>query len=322
MKFLFTVFLIFIALISAVAQKTFQFKGQIYHNKSGPQKNISVLIDNQYPAVTNDNGIFIAAGLPQSTTMIKVSLSKSDYTILYPYSGYVLIPKDLNAVSQIIIGSTRDNQDLNQYLRLYTLIKNKPAPSNPDISLLSKKLDSLQSILINQHYTESELRNYKEIQDGKDDYLPEINGDMVDFQTKASDLKTAFKFVADYAFSEKNALEKLASSINNYNISFNKLNKQHLNYERRITDYWQNDSLRNDFRNWTSLALDTIHAQYIYPMQETIGQIRNYFIGHNKNEEIKKNIQQNISRMVVQLELLLPRLDESTKIIGIALANE
>lgn len=315
------VFIAFILMkcFNCIGQNTFQFKGQIYHTRLGPQENISILIDNQYPAVTNDAGVF-KVGLPNTTNHIKVSLSKSNYTILYPYGGFVLVPKDLNDVPQIIIGNASNNDYLQQYLALYKLVKNKPVGSDPGIIDLRRKMDSLQSALIKMHYTETELRTAKEIQDGKDDYLPEINGDIVDFRANAYDLKDAFKYIADYAFENGSALERLASSINNYNNSFNKLDHQHLNYEKRIADYWQSDSLRKVYHDLAGLALDTIHAKNIYPMQATISQIRDYFISRKKNTEAKKSIQQSISKMVQQLEILLTRLDEGTKRLAAALS--
>jgi hypothetical protein len=186
---------------------------------------------------------------------------------------------------------------------------------------LKIRMDSIQKLLFNLNYTDNELRTAKEIQDGKDDYLPEITGDIAEFATKASDLKTAFKYVSEYAFDKSSALEKLSIAILNYNNAHNKLDRQHLNYERRIADYWQSDSLRQRFEGLMSFALDTIHAQNIYPMQETLGRIREYFNKQNKSSEVRRNIQDDISRMVRSLEILLPRLEEGSRQVGFALAG-
>jgi hypothetical protein len=311
MKWLFQISLLCCAVNSCIAQNTFSFKAQVYHSKLGPQKNISVLIDNQYPAVTNDAGVFIVA-LPKTTSHLKVSLSQTNYTILYPYGGFVLVPKDLNDVPQIIIGNPKENDYLNQYLTLYKLIKNKPSSTttDPGVGVLKSKLDSLERQLINLHYTESEIRTAKEIQDGKDDYLPEISADLSEFRTKAIDLKTAFKYVSDYAFDNENALQKLVEAITNYNNSYNKLERQQLNYEKRIRDFWQNEELSISFQNLLSFSLDTLHRQTIYPMQEIIVEVRDYFINKNKNAELKKSIREKISARVEQLEVLLPKMEK------------
>jgi hypothetical protein len=302
-----------------VAQNTFSFKAQIYHNKLGPQKNVSVLIDNQYPAVTNDAGVFIV-GLPNATNHVKVTLSKTNYAILYPYGGYLLIPRDLNDVPQVIVGNVKENDYLNQYLTIYKLLKNKPkATSDPTVGALKSKLDSLESQLIKLNYTEAEIRTAKEIQDGKDDYLPEISADLLDYRVKAIDLKTAFRYVSDYAFDNASALQKLAEAITNYNYSLNKLDRQHMNYEKRIGDFWQNEQLKKSYHDLVEFALDTINRLKIYPMQETIAQIREYFInGKNKNTTLKKSIQDKINSATNELDVLLPKLEKET----IALLNE
>jgi hypothetical protein len=313
---------ILLLMMSAVvnSQNTITFKGQVYHNKLGPQKNLSILVDNQYPAVTNDAGVFIIS-LPKNTNRVKVSLSKSNYNILFPFGGLVLLPRDPNDVPQIIIGNVQENAYMQQYLSLYRLIKNRPVSTGApiDVQGLKNKMDSLQKLLIQLNYTETELRTAKELQDGKDNYLPEINGDLADFKIKAADLKTAFKYVSDYAFENPAALERLATAINNYNIAFNNLERQRVNYEKRIADYWQDESLTTNFRSLSSLALDTIHRQKIYPMQETIGQIRDYLVRGNKNAGLKKSIQDNIARMVQDLEALLPRFETEVNQMSAAL---
>lgn len=292
-----------------IAQNTFSFKGQVYHNKLGALKNVSVIIDNTYPSVTNDAGVFVV-GLPNNTTHIKVALSNSDYSILYPYGGYIAIPRDLNETPQVIVGNLKENDYLNQYLSLYKLVKGKTSTPDPNVQALKIKMDSLEKLLIKFHYTESDINTAKEIQNGKDDYFPTITGDLTDYITKAIDLKTAFKYVSDYAFDNVNALQKLAEAINNYNISFQTLSRQRSNYEKRIADYWKSDSLKINFNNLTSFALDTIHVQYIYPMQQTIAMIRDYRT--NRNTDLKKSIQQKISLQVQKLDVLLPKLDEDT----------
>ena len=321
MKCLLQIFLLITSVNFGVAQNTFSFKGQVYHNKLGPQKNVSVLIDNQYPAVTNDAGVFIV-GLPTATNHVKVTLAKTNYTILYPYGGYLLIPRDLNEVPQIIVGNLQENDYLNQYLTIYKLLKKKPVTvADPGIGALKNKLDSLETQLIKLHYTETEIRTAKEIQDGKDDYLPEITADLSEFKIKAIDLKTAFKYVSDYAFDNENALQKLVESITNYNNSYNKLERQQINYAKRIRDFWQNEQLSMSFQSLMSFSLDTLHRQTIYPMQEIIVEVRDYFINKNKNGELKKSIRGKISDRVQQLEMLLPKMEKESNYVLSLLAQ-
>lgn len=331
MRVIITVLFICLSVLQGKAQNTFQFKGLIVHNKSGPKPGIKVLIDG-IPAVTNSDGLFVLA-LPNATSSVVVSLEQhSGYTILYPYGGAVLIPRDLSKTSQIIIGDPKDDLLLQQYLRIYHLLKNKQSTSPADIARLNGKMDSLYTFLIRMNRTDMELKLAKEMQDGKDDYFPIISGDLIDYRIKAFDLKVAFKTIGDQNLRNRRLLEQLTAAANSYNASFNKLSTQHLTYERRIADYWQSDSLRNDFHNLAAFALDTIHAQNIYPMQPTIEQIQSYFLIHvgffknlfkkrSKKDKRVIAIRNNISVMVSNLDKLLPILEDDTRKLTIALAE-
>src|SRR4051812_37160867 len=93
-----------LVLHDSFAQNTIVFKGQLYHNQLGPMKRVRVIINNQYPALTDDAGIFQVA-LAKNSTSARVSMPMTNYQILYPAGGYVAIPRDLKDVPQIIIGS-------------------------------------------------------------------------------------------------------------------------------------------------------------------------------------------------------------------------
>src|SRR4051812_18555794 len=105
-----------------IAQNTFAFKAKVIHNKNGLMKQFSMLVNSNI-AVTNDAGIFVVP-LNNNTTHVKIQLQQSNFVVLYPLAGYVAIPRDLNDIPEIIIGSHTDNTYLNQYLNLYKVIKN------------------------------------------------------------------------------------------------------------------------------------------------------------------------------------------------------
>src|SRR5215217_249152 len=127
-------------LATLFAQNTFAFSAKVMHNKNGLMKQFSLLV-NSNVAVTNDAGIFVVP-LNNNTNHVKVQLQQSKYVVLYPTAGYVAIPRDLNDMPEIIIGSHTDNTYLNQYLKLYKAIKDKSATSL-EVKLLDSKLDSL-----------------------------------------------------------------------------------------------------------------------------------------------------------------------------------
>ena len=285
------------------AQNSFAFKAKVIHNKKGLMKNITVLV-NSNPAVTNDAGILVI-GLPGNTTHVKIALQQSDYTILYPTAGYVAIPRDLNDMPEIIIGSPNDNTYLNQYLSLYKEIKNNSSAGTEQMSQLYKKLDSLQAALLQMNYTESDLRSAKDMQDGRDKYYREISENLNDFVSRAIDLKTAFEYVASYAFDNPAALQQLNKAVTDYTDIYNTLNRQRNNYEKYLADYWQNDSLTQHYTSLIQYALDTVHAEKFFPMKDDINSINQYFSG-NKSKELKDKIQQHIKE---QMDVVQPMLE-------------
>lgn len=295
-------FMLCICYRDVTAQNTFAFKGKVIHNKKGLMKNITVLV-NSNPAVTNDAGIFVI-GLPNSTTHVKVALQQGEYTILYPTAGYVAIPRDLNDMPEIFIGSPNDNTYLNQYLALYKEIKNNNSAGVTQMSQLYKKLDSLQAALLQMNYTESELRSAKDMQDGRDKYYKEISENLNDFTSRAIDLKTAFEYVVDYAFDNPSALQQLNKAITDYTNVYNILNRQRNNYEKYLAEYWQNDSLTLHYTSLVEYALDTIHTGKFFQMKDQINLINQYFSG-SKSKELKDKIQQDIKKATATLQPML-----------------
>ena len=51
-------------------------------------------------------------------------------------------------------------------------------------------------------------------------FYPEITKSLRNYIVQAIDLKNAFKYAADFAFSNKAALDKLKEAINDYNPCF------------------------------------------------------------------------------------------------------
>jgi hypothetical protein len=304
----------FLLPVGSIAQNTFAFKGQIFHNQQGPQKRIRVIVNNQYPAITDDAGVFQVA-LVRGTTHIRVALTQPDYQILYPSNGYVAIPRDLKDVPQIIIGSAKDNIYLQQYLKLYQLKRKETSTSAAHMKEITRKMDSLQKMLLRLHYTEADLRKAEKIQEGKDDYLPEISADIIDYRNQTFSLISAFKYVSEYAFENASALQALLEAVNKYNDSYHKLDRQQLNYERRLSEFWENDSLTVAYHDLADFSLNKLHAERIYPLQEVILQIRQYFTGKKKNKKLKQDIQQNISKYVSQLDVIYPELEKRTNVV-------
>lgn len=289
----------------ASAQNTFAFKAKVMHNKTGLMKQFSVVV-NSNVAVTNDAGVLVIP-LNNSTNHVKVQLQQSNYVILYPIAGYVAVPRDLNDMPEIIIGSHTESTYLNQYLYLYKAIRNNKGASSLEVKALDMKLDSLQKMLLQLNYSESELRSAKDMQDGRDKYYPEISENLHDFVSRAFDLKASFQYVADFAFENPAALQKLHDAVTNYTNIYNILNRQRTNYQKQIDAYWQDDSLTREYNRFINFALDTVHTNKMFPLQSDITLINDYF-SVKKSKELKDKIQQHIKEQETTIQPLLDEL--------------
>jgi tRNA(Leu) C34 or U34 (ribose-2'-O)-methylase TrmL len=286
------------------AQNTFAFKAKVLHNKNGMMKQFSLLVNSNI-AVTNDAGIFVIP-LTNNTNHVKIQLQQNNYTVLYPTAGYVAVPRDLNDMPEIIIGSPADNTYLNQYLNLYKAIRNNKSATSAEVRALDVKLDSLQKILLQLNYSESELRTAKDMQDGRDKYYPEISENLNEFVSRAFDLKAAFQHVAKFAFDNPAATQRLHDAATSYTNIYNVLNRQRMNYQKQINENWRDDSLTNEYIRVIGFALDTLHTAKLYPLQSDITLINEYFFG-KKTKELKDKIQQHIKEQEISIQ---PTLEE------------
>lgn len=265
---------------------------------------------NGQAATTNDAGVFV---LPINKNMnhVKASLQNASYTILYPNGGFVLVPRDINEITEIVIGNPTENEFLSQYLKIYKQLKNNSSSTSAEITKLAHRLDSLQKMLLQLHYTETDLIKAQEIQDGKDKNYPEITQNLIEFKNRAFDLASSLKYISDYAFDNAAALQKLYEAVTNYNNTRNLLDRQRLNYEKYIKNYWQDEALTNQYRQLASFALDTLHTNSILPLRDEIDLINQYF-QKKKDNQLKKTIQNNINTAMPKLDSQLIILDRKT----------
>jgi hypothetical protein len=287
------------------AQNTFAFKAKILHNKTGPMKQFNVLVNSNL-TVTNDAGIFVIA-LNNNTNHVKVQLQQNNYVVLYPTAGYVAVPRDLNDMPEIIIGSHSDNTYLNQYLNLYKAIKNNKSATSLEVKALDNKLDSLQKILLQLNYSETDIRTAKEMQDGRDRSYPEISQNLYEFVSRAFDLTAAFQYVSNFAFDNPAALQNLNKAVTDYTNIYNIINRQRTNYQKQVDEYWQDDSLSQEYNRLITYSLDILHAGKLFPLKDDITLINEYFSG-SKSKELKEKIQQHIKDQETTVQPMLEEL--------------
>lgn len=292
------------------AQPSATLKGRVWHNKRGSMKQLKLTVDGA--AVVTDNDGFFRVPVAAGKSAVRILLSTNTYSVLYPLGGELLLPADRSRAVDVVIGSPKENEYIRQYITINRTISNNTSLSASKIDSLKTQLDSLKGWLIKMHYTEADLRSAKELQEGKDRYYPEITGTIRDYLIKASNLSTAFQYVSNYAFDRQDAFYMLKDAIENYNKAFEKFSQQQMNYGRYIIQYWQDDSLKNEYDSISNLSLIRIHQQTIFPMQEQVEQIRQYLFNHQNSPSLKNTIKQKINERILLLTPLLKALDEQS----------
>jgi cell division septum initiation protein DivIVA len=308
--------ILFLAFVSAFSQ-TVILKGQLLQDTK-VIKNYSVLIDGK-PETTDDAGIF-SAEIGSSVKQVKIQTSDQKYIIVYPRDGKILVPKDASLITEIVVANFKSNDYLKEYLTVSKQIKDSIGKSQGQIKSLNTQLDSITSMLHKLNYSDTDLRSAKEIQEGKERNLFDITKDIEDYSRNAQNLLSAFKYLSDYAFSNSRGLEQLSEAITNYNDVYNRLDGKKVFYQKTIADYWGQDEA-NSFQNIISFAMDTIHANKIYPLRDLMQQIRDYFNANNKNNQLKLSIQKKIADAIAIDTDLLERLKNKITVFSQSLTT-
>ena len=306
MKFLQLISFVFLNEIS-VAQ-TISFKAHFFY-KNELLKNFTALVDGN-EASTNLTGLLIAPVLA-AKTQVKLQPKDKKFIILYPTGGNVFIPKDNSLVVEIILAGIADDPNIKLYQRVLKELNESKNKSLEALAPIKKRFDLLEAQLIKLNYSSEDLRTARERQDGIDLFFPEITKSLKNYLVQVIDLKNAFKYTSDFAFTNPNALQKLVQAVTDYNPCFEKLNDNNSMYRQKIMAYWQNDSLKREYENVADYILNDIHKKNILPLNDLKNKINKYFLGEfpdNKND-IKKNIQQQISEAIPALTKKLELLE-------------
>ena len=288
---------------TCVAQ-TVSLKAHFYY-KNELVKNFTALVDGN-ESTTNLSGL-LTAPILSSKTQIKIQPKDKKYVILYPTGGNVLVPKDNTLVVEIILAGVTDDPNIKMYQQILREInesKNKP----PDVlAQLKKRFDLLEAQLKKLNYSTDDLRNAQDRQNLKDIYFPEITKALNNYVVQAANVQNAFKYTAEFAFNNPNALQKLVQAITDYNPCFEKLNENYSNYSKQLKQNWQSDTLINSFNSLADYILNDFHKQNILPFNDIKNNINKYFLGElpgNKNDN-KTKIQNDITSALPSLSAKL-----------------
>jgi hypothetical protein len=306
LSFIITTLLVFA--FNSTAQTTVTLKVAFQHADYGLFKRARVSVNNQQLS-TNDSGI-LKIVLPKSANSVKISLPQSNHMLLlYPPDGHLPVPKDGKEVPLVIVGKPEAHFQLSKYLQLVLLKENLKGEALSDVKW---QLDSLRFELFRNNVAEATIVTAELAALEKRKYISQVIADITALRTSISDFKANYKFLAVHAFEEGAALDTLIGSVSHYNSCYSKFEKQHAHYELMQRKYWSNAGVINDLRSYSDFLVNKVHAPCIYPMQEAILQIRQYYSGKKKNKNTRKLIEANTALFIAAIDNILPALDKET----------
>lgn len=290
-----------------VAQ-TISFKAHFFY-KNELLKNFTVLVDGN-ESNTNLSGL-LTTPILAGKTQIKLQPKDKKYIILYPTGGNVFIPKDNSLVVEIILAGVTDDPNIKLYQQILREInesKNKPSEV---LVPLKKRFDILEAQLKKLNYSSEDLRSAQDRQNGIDLFYPEITKSLSNYVMQAINVQSAFKYTADFAFTNSNALQKLVQAITEYNPGFEKINENYSTYAKQIKQNWQSDTLTKVYNLLADYVLNDFHKQTILPFNDIKNNINRYFLGElpGKKNENKKKIQNEIAAALPALSAKLDLLE-------------
>ena len=259
-------------------------------------KRFAVLVDGQQ-AVTNDAGVFLIA-LNSSVTHVKIDMESNQYSVLYPSAGHLFIPKDPNAIQEIIVGNPGDNSLLKEYAKLVESNSNQKDANIKNF--LNLKIDSLRKQLLELNYTQNDLEESRRLLEARQESRSKILTALTDFTNDAEDLSIAFGSGSKYSFDSKEALVDLQVKITTYTKSWSELSNERFNYQKFVEQYWGSDTISKDFSNHISFALDTLHRN-ILEMNDSKDKILAYRNSQKKDKNFKNEIQLEIDARLLKI---------------------
>jgi hypothetical protein len=147
----------------------------------------------------------------------------------------------------------------------------------------------------------------------KDDAFPEISNTITNYINEAKDFKDAFQFSAEQAMESRQALKSLDEAVNQYNLAFEKLNKERFTYEKFVDSYWKKDILTLEFKNLMDYAIGDLHSVNILTLSKKIQVMNDLYGGRIKGarkiNDTKKELTKDISEEVVMLDKRLQELE-------------
>jgi hypothetical protein len=160
----------------------------------------------------------------------------------------------------------------------------------------------------------------------KDEAYPEIANTITNYINEAKDLKDAFQFSAQQALESRQALKSLGEAVDQYNLAYEKLNKERFTYEKFVDSYWKKDILTLEFKNLMDYAIGDLHTVNILTLSQKVRVMNDLYQGNIKGarkiNDTKKELTKDITLEVIQLDKRLQELERRSNRVLYSLGQD
>ncbi len=160
----------------------------------------------------------------------------------------------------------------------------------------------------------------------KEEAYPEIANTVTNYINEAKDLKDAFQFSGQQAMESRQALKSLGEAVDQYNLAYEKLNKERFTYEKYVDSYWKKDILTLEFKNLMDYAIGDLHTVNILTLSQKVRVMNELYQGNIKGakkiNETKKELTRDINIEVIQLDKRLQELERRSNRVLYSLGQD
>lgn len=263
---------------------------------------------------TNNNAYARISLSKQNRFSFMLELAYDTLQIIYPVNGLVLVPKDSNAVVDIIIGRIKD-------FELYRKISYKLDEANRKIrgtedvcKYLKETFDGLLKL----------TQDSVDLRHKRDSIYPVITPLFNRYVLNLQNLAYAFERFSYSDFSDSVLKRNVNAKMLDYNITFDSLYIMKDNIKKWINDYWRNDNLQNDLNLILSDCLEK-HTVKVLTIRNQIRGIDDLSRTKKSKKKYKNQIDEatfTLKHIIVDdLKVSARHLSENINKLNVQLTN-
>jgi hypothetical protein len=299
------------------AQGSVLFRARLVHVDGLSTSNVRVGFGSLGATVTDARGQLETA-VPTGTAELEVQVLDHDWTVLYPRSGRVPVPRDPLVVAEVLVGESLEAATLRLFAEQHEKIASQLSSVGAGQQEITEVLAGFVEQVIDRFdVEEEELRRQIEREQQRLASYPKLSGTVSNYVLKARDLHAYFKLYGQEAFSDRSAFDGLRVAAEEYNLAFETLKNERMSFEYEVATYWESEELRSDLRALFDYALGEIHDVRILPLNESLAVMWDALSARRPDRARVQEAQARVERTVEELDTRLAELDRrAERVLG------